>query len=344
MDRTERFYKIESLLRSRRVVSFAQMQQLLEVSRATLRRDLRYMRERLNMPIEWLAEQGGYRIAEAEGDRTPHPLPNLWFTTSEVHALLTLDHLVRRLDPAGVLASHVEPLERRLNALLEDADEEGAQLRQRVKIIGLARRVVQPRHFQRVGTALVRRKRLRIRYLARSSGHETEREVSPLRLIHYRENWYLDAWCHLRSALRNFAVDAIQEAVVLDRAAKDVSPSRLDEAFGPGYGIFSGRQVRWARLRFSPERARWVAQEDWHPEQKGRWDDQGRWLLDLPYADPRELVMDILRYVPDVEVLGPLRLRDEVACRLHEGLRALRQLDRYTGIQPQPDSPGEPGA
>lgn len=320
MDRTERFYKIRGLMEHRRVVTFPQMQASLEVSRATLRRDLQYLRERLHEPIEWSAQDGGYRLVSRSADSVLHgPL----YSAQEVHALLTLDHLLRQIDPAGVLGAAIEPLEQRLAALLDRPEEDRAQLRQRVRIIGLARRPVQPRYFQRVGTALIRRKQLRIRYLARSTARLTRRDVSPLRLVHYRDNWYLDAWCHLRDELRSFAVDAIEDAAVLDAAAKEVSDAQLDATFGPGYGIFSGRRIRWARLRFTPQRARWIASEEWHPQQKGRWDDQGRWLLDVPYADPRELIKDILQHIPDVDVLGPPGLRAEVLQRLERALAHL---------------------
>ena len=73
-------------------------------------------------------------------------------------------------------------------------------------------------------------------------------------------------------------------------------------------------------MRFSAERARWVAAETWHPAQRGVFEDDGRYVLALPYADPRELVMDILRHVPEVEVLGPLELREVVREKLMAGL------------------------
>lgn len=317
MDRTERFYKIEKLLRQRRAVSFAQLLAALEVSPATLKRDLRYMRERLNEPIEWNGGAGGYRWVAGNSEGLHGP----WYSASEIHALLTLEQLLAELDPAGLLAAQVEPLRERLARLLDGGNAEATELRKRVRIVGLARRTVQPRQFQRVATALVQRKRLRIRYCARSTGNESEREISPLRLLHYRENWHLDAWCHLRQALRNFAVDAIQDAAILECAAKEVGEARLDAYFKASYGIFAGASIRWARLRFSPERARWVANEQWHPDQRGRWDAQGHWLLDVPYADPRELVMDILRHVPEVEVLGPRGLREEIRTRLEAGMR-----------------------
>lgn len=317
MDRTERFYKIEKLLRQQKTVNFAALQAALEVSRATLKRDLDYLRTRLNAPIEWSRATGGYRFAApVDPASAAHELPGLWFSATEIHALLTMQHLLTHLDAGGVLTHHVAPLMSRLNALLGGAETEAVQVRRRVRIIGLAQRSVQPQHFQRVGTALVQRKRLALTYAARGTGEATEREVSPLRLVHYRDNWYLDAWCHLRQGLRNFAVDAITEAHLLDTPAKEVSDAKLDALFGPSYGIFSGRRIRWARLRFSTERARWVASEQWHPQQEGKLQADGSYLLRIPYADHRELIMDILKHGTHCEVLGPASLRQAVAAEV----------------------------
>ncbi len=319
MDRTERFYKIRQLLRATKVVSFATLLGKLEVSRSTLRRDLNYLSTRFNNPIVYCRELGGYRLeaADAPGQQA-HELPGLWFSPTEIHALLTMQQLVAWLDGGGLLTTHIAPLMERLNALLgSECNADAAQLRQRVRIISLAQRSVRPRHFEQVATALAQRKRLHIAYTARGNGHATEREVSPLRLVHYRDNWYLDAWCHFRKSLRNFALDAITQVVPLEQAAREVSDAKLTANFGAGYGIFSGGVVRWARLRFTPERARWVAQEQWHPEQTGKHEPDGSYLLRLPYTDHRELIMDILKHGAHCEVLGPATLRrvvgDEVA-------------------------------
>ena len=314
MDRTERFYKIKELLRQHRVISFSALMAELEVSRSTLKRDMAYLSTRLNNPIEWSREAGGYRLVESAGavDKT-HELPGLWFSATEIHALLTMQHLLAHVDRGGLLMPHIAPLMQRLAALLGHADDDAAQVRRRVHIIGLAQRAVQPKHFQRVGTALVQRKRLQISYLARGNGELTQRDVSPLRLVHYRENWYLDAWCHLRKGLRNFAVDSIQDAHLLDTPAVEVSDARLDAIFGPSYGIFSGGRIHWARLSFSPERTPWIKDERWHPKQQGQLQPNGGYLLRIPYTDHRELMMDILKHGAHCEVLGPASLRRVVA-------------------------------
>ncbi len=313
MDRTERFHKIDQLLTERRITPFADLLAALEVSPATLKRDLMYLRDRFQAPIVYDRELGGYRYAGPAGqERGRFELPGLWFSAGEIHALLTMQHLLAGLDQGGLLGPHVQPLQARLNALLGSADNTVDAIRARVRILGAAARTLDSSHFERVGSALLRRKRLHIIYRARGSGEVSEREVSPQRLVHYRDNWHLDAWCPLRRNLRNFSVDAIERAEILEKPARDISEKALNKVLGSDYGIFSCIRVTWARLRFTPERARWVASERWHPKQKGEVQVDGGYVLELPYADDRELIMDILKYGPDCEVLAPLELREKV--------------------------------
>jgi len=292
-------------------VPFSALMQALEVSRATLKRDLDYMRDRFNAPIEYDRAARGYRFgARRAGPR--YELPGLWFSADEAHALLTMRQLLVELEP-GLLGPQIEPMLLRLRAILGSGEHSWSEVERRIRILQPGRRGGRGAQFGVVATALLRRRRLRVRHYHRARDRETEREVSPQRLVYYRDNWYLDAWCHLRNDLRSFAVDAIRAAVLLEPRAKEVARAALDDYLTSGYGIFAGRTVEWARLRFSAAAARWAAAQTWHPQQRARAEADGRWVLELPYADDRELTMDILRYGADVEVLGPRALRRRVA-------------------------------
>ncbi len=314
MDRSERFYKIDQMLQGGRCVAFVKLQEALGVSRAQLKRDLAYMRERLNAPIEYDRDANGYRFGRPRaGPR--YALPGLWFSAAEIHALLTMQHLLENLQP-GLLTPHVKPLLARFAAILGSGDHSHEEVARRVRVLHLAAREMQHEHFAAVAQATLGRRRLRIRHYNRIEDRETERTISPQRLVHYRDNWYVDAYCHLRGDLRSFAVDAIRAAEPLDERAKEVPKAELDEYLKSGYGIFAGRKVTWAKLRFSPLAARWVAAQRWHSKQRAAFDGDGSYLLEVPYADDRELVMDILKYGPEVEVLAPAGLRSRVAAQL----------------------------
>ncbi|MCX7892226.1 MAG: YafY family transcriptional regulator [Burkholderiales bacterium] len=324
MDRTERFYRIDQLLQERRIVPVRTFLESLDVSLATFKRDLEYMRSRLNAPIEWDREHGGYRYVAPAKNAPRFQLPGLWFNASEAFALLTMRELLKGLEP-GLLAPHVEPLLDRLRKLIESEDHSLEEIERRIRIIPMAVRRMSSRFFEIAATATLRRRRLAIEYFSRATNETTTREISPQRIVFYRSNWYLDAWCHLRNDIRSFAIDAIRSARLLDAAAKAVPEAELDEVLASGYGIFSGRKTTWAKIRFSPVAARWVAAEGWHPKQKGAFEKDGSYVLEVPYSDPRELAMDILRHGAEAEVLEPKALRDEVAGRLAAALARYRK-------------------
>ena len=323
MPKTDRLYKIEMLIRQRGQVSFAQLRAALEVSPATLKRDLEYLRDHLGAPIEYDRDSNGYRFATRAGaavaatGATRHVLPGLWFSERELYSLLMAHQLLAGLDADGMLSRHLQPLLGRIHGLLGPASETDAQLlTKRVKIISALRRPVAPECFERMGEALMRRRRLQMRYLTRARGEVGDRQVSPQRLVHYKNTWYLDAWCHTRERLLRFALDAVQQASVLDLRAKDVAMRQVRAEMDTGYGIYAGGTRQVASLVFSPQAAPWISREEWHPDQQGRFLDDGSWALSLPYVDETELVMDLLRQGEQVRVLAPDSLRDAVRRRL----------------------------
>lgn len=321
MDRTERFYKIELLLRGRGSVSVADLQAELEVSRATLKRDLQYLRDRLGAPIVYDIASNGYRLGMSGASLAPdqrHELPGVWFSENEIHALLTMQQLLAGLDDDGVIARHLQPLTDKLQGMLGADASEARELMRRVKVIGTARRRAPSRYFELLGSALVRRQRVWLRYFKRAGRSESEREVSPQRLVHYRGTWYLDAWCHTSEALRRFALDAVREAKVLEVKARQVALRDLEALLDAGYGIYggSGARLRWATLVFSVDAAQWVANEEWHPQQKSRWLADGRYELQVPYGEPTELAMDILRHGDSVQVTGDRAIVTAISSRL----------------------------
>ncbi len=310
MSLTERVYSIHRLLQSRRAPTLNRLMEELEVSRATIKRDIEYMRDRLHAPIHYDPLVQGYRYRPQPGE-PPYELPGLWFSSEEMHAFLVMQDLLEQLQ-SGLLGEPLRPLQKKIEALLEKAPLRRKEIARRFRIIGARLRPVDSRHFQTVSTATLQRKRLALNYFSRARNEETERTVSPQRLICYNNNWYLIAWCHLRDGLRNFALDSIREARLLPEKSIDVNPAELDAFLGHGYGIFAGPANHTAVLRFRQPAARWVAKESWHPDQRVIPQSDGGLVLEVPYSQPREILMDILRYGEDVVVEAPASLREAV--------------------------------
>ncbi len=271
------------------------------------------MKDYLNAPIEWNEEIGGYYYRQDARDGS-YELPGLWFNARELQALLVFERLFESLEP-GLLGEHLAPLAHRVTELLEHKRLGLSEAARRVRVIGMAARPA-GEWFHVLAGAMLQRRNLLLRYHSRGKDEVSERTVSPQRLVHYRDNWYLDAWCHTRKGLRSFAVDRVKHATELGEPAQDIPDAQLDEYYASAYGIFSGKANRTAVLRFSAERARWVADERWHPKQVGQFLTDGRYELRIPYRDDRELLMDIMKHGPEVEVVAPDTLRKAVAEQL----------------------------
>ena len=319
MDRYERILTLHRLLKSAHYpVALSRLLAELECSRATLYRDVAFLRDALGAPIESAGgEQAAFRYALGEGAR--FELPGLWLTSDELAALLALNELISRSGP-GVLAGALAPFKARIEGLLSDHGSGKALPIERIRVIPWGERTLDQQVFRIVAGAVLERRQLRFHYRARTTNADSRRTVSPQRLTHYRDNWYLDVWDHDREALRSFAVDRMSDAHALEGAAIDVGESDLNELLASSYGIFAGKPKAWATIRFSSHAARWVADEHWHSQQKGEWLADGRYELKLPYSNSKELLMDVLKYGPDAEVVAPLPLREEMKILLQLAL------------------------
>jgi len=311
MSKVERLYHLHNILNQRRTpISRQDLMERLECSQATLYRLVAELRDYLGAPIEQDPETRGFYYDRSYDQ--PFDLPGIWISPGELQALLTARQVLSNVQP-GLLEGELESLQGRISALLKQKGIEAEGGESRIHIQPVAGRAVPARMFQDVLGTLIRRQRLNIRYHGRRRDEVSERTVSPQRLTQYRNSWYLDAWCHQAKGLRSFALERILEQVVVDEPAREVSEKELSAHFDRSYGIFSGPAEHTAELRFTPEMSRWVADEVWHSDQQGAIDEQGCWRLKVPFSNARELVMDVLRYGPDVEVIAPDFLRQLVA-------------------------------
>ena len=328
MERTERIALLHGLFsRNRYGLSNEQLMKAAQCSRATLYRDLGFMREVLAAPLEHEGDPARiWRYVSA--DARAFELPGIWLSADELYALMLANEVLQRSD-GGLLGQALGPLQPRVHKLLGDK----ARRLDRLRVLRTQARRVHPNTFRLVTEALLDGRQLRFAYHSRSSGQDSEREVSPQRITHHRDNWYLDAWDPTHQSLRRYALDRIRRPQLLPAAALDIPLSELDTRQEAGYGIFAGQVAGTAVIKFSPHAARWIADEVWHPKQRQRLLPDASLELTIPYANPRELLMDVQRYGADAEVLSPPELRAELRTILAAALA------RYD----EPASRREPG-
>jgi len=311
MSRREKLYHLHDILRQRRTpVSRQTLMEELGCSQATLYRLIGELRDVFGAPLEQHPETRHYYYDRSLAGN--FQLPGLWISPEELQALLTARQVLSNVQP-GLLQDELDALQQRMTQLIDAEGIDFSAHPERIHIRHDAGRPVPGRLFEDLLRALFTDCRLRIRYHGRRRDEATEREVSPQRLTAYRDRWYLDAWCHRAEALRSFAVERIQALERQEEPSRRLARDELSAHFDQAYGIFSGPAEHHAEIRFTPEAARWAADEHWHPDQQTRIEADGSLVLGIPFGSSRELVMDILRYGADAEVLKPAFLRRRLA-------------------------------
>ncbi len=317
MDKWEKVVALHRLLRnSRYSVPKEKILHELACSNATFHRLRNFLEYRLGAPVERDDTYGGYRYNE--GERDQFELPGLWFTSGELEALASLEHALTALGE-GLVTRILSPLRGRLDPLLHAQNINPKRFRDRIKILPMGERNVTPDLMKACAEAVLKSQCTQIVYRSLSEDSELTRAVSPQALVRYRDNWYLDAWCHLREDLRTFSLNRVRQLRPYNSEYHEVAPSELKEHFASSYGIFSGPANKEARIRFTGIAAREVSEETWHPCQAGGWLD-GTYELTVPYGDDSELIMDILRWGAGAEVVEPVELRERVRNALQKAL------------------------
>ena len=315
MQHIDKIYHLHNLLTSaRHPIPLKTLQEKLGESERNMYRLTRFMRDRLNAPLEFKRGRGWqYR----EDQRGVYALPGFWLNDQELRALLTMQQLLGNLDPQ-LLKEELAPFKRRIAEILKKTTGKVGAVGDYIRLLPYNSRDRQYDCFQTLASACLQRQQVRVTYHNRSHDQSESRVLSPQMLIYYRDNWYLGAYCHNKGELHPFSLDRILTAETLALASQTIPPARLDDVFFSTFGIFSGTVQAVAVLRFTPEAARWVEGVTWHKNQVASWQPDGAYELRIPYSLPTELIGEILRFGEGVTVLEPPELRAAVCEKLEK--------------------------
>ncbi|NCN44123.1 MAG: hypothetical protein CO158_01320 [Piscirickettsiaceae bacterium CG_4_9_14_3_um_filter_43_564] len=318
MDKLHRHTALIRLLKATHLpIALTSLTQQFNCSEKTIRRDLEQLKAQHNAP--WFISNN--QVYCDKSWQHPIELQGYWFDKKEIESLFALNQIIQQLSASG-LKHQLEPFQHRINELLtQETNPHNNPLTRKVKLIEIAERAVPDLVFETLVQALAENKQVHIHFWNRHTDQHTQRTLSPQQLIRYKDNWIVDAYCHLRNALRSFSLEAITEIQLHPLPAKEIDPKTLNEHYQTAYGIYAGQANKTAVIKFSPYIARWVQNENWHPQQIGTWQPDQSYQLQIPYNQDNELVQDILKYGEHAEVRQPPELREKIHQKLKEALK-----------------------
>lgn len=319
-DREEKVHRLmDRFLDSKQPLSMNDMRECLGCSRQTVERVLADFRKKHKCPIEKFRDGPLHLYCLKVNENGPFHLPGLWLRKEELIALFAINGMIREI-PDGVLSAKFSELWKSVESHCGEMNLDWNSLSGKVKILPIGGREVDSGHFRNIVDALMKDQRLLINYQSLGTRQDVERLVSPLRILRYRDNWYLDAFCHKRNELRSFAMSRINRTLKKSETAIVVDQAEQDRFFSESYGIFTGSADKLAIIHFTGLAALEVSKEVWHPKQIQAWLNSDVYELRIPFHKCDELIMDLLKWGELVNVLSPQELRiamkDKIA-RMH---------------------------
>ncbi len=299
MSLLERIYHFHEELKSSRFPNATTLVEQFEISIATARRDIAYLRDRLLAPIAFDQNQNGFYYTEDDFGLPFEQSPKVLFL---------LGMLSKMAEEAGLGSlPEVQSLEKRLSELVSP---EYNKLVDAIHCEWVEVESVQPAVFKSILEGLVKKKVLEISYTS-AQAKNSNRALEPLRLINYQGRWYLLAFCRLRQDIRLFHMARITRARITRSFFKRTSEDNFDSYLNSSFGIFKGDKLYIAKILFTATAAELVRHQRWHKDQIVENISEGV-LMHLPVNDDREIIMKILQYGAMARVIGPEELRQRV--------------------------------
>ncbi len=308
----KRLEQLDQILRDRRApITVEQLMERLNCSKATVYRRINELKNHYQAPILQDDEHRYYYDKQAN-----FALPGMRFTAEEAQGLLMAADILNKLQGDKLSA----PIARIIDSISRLLAEQGITNQKLVQFIPTLVRKPHPAVFLTVLTALQKNKKIQLSYRSRQAQH-SERLVSPQHLSYYKNNWYLDAWCHRVNDLRLFALELIEQAAVDPEKAFMLDKQKLRAHYANSYGLFAGDAKNQARIRINLTQAPWVENQIWHSGQKTIHRDDKSVVIEIPYHHSAELISDVLQLGVAAEIIAPPELRREIKQNLQQNLQ-----------------------
>jgi predicted DNA-binding transcriptional regulator YafY len=318
--RVSRVVKLLTTLQSGKKYDATDLANLLGTSRRTVFRDLKEL-QAIGVPYHYDPKTSSYTI------NPEFFLPPLDLNLQEALSLLVLIHKVRSQTQLPFTRSC-------LLAGLKIENNLPPQIRQycntalrNISVRGAAQAPMNllDTTFARLQEAVMKRRKVHMRYHSLFEGQLIELDLNPYHLLYNKRAWYLVGFSANHATFRVFKLSRIRQLTILDKCFVDEGDFDLDEFLGRAWSMIPEGKIYHVKLKFLPKVANNVTEVRWHTTQKVAHHSDGSATVEFRVDGLGEISWWILGYGDQVQVLAPKRLRKRIArmaknmVRLNEG-------------------------
>ena len=299
----ERMLRIHQAIQSGKHPNAVSLALELEVSSKSIHRDLEFMRDRLELPLEFSPAHNGYYYTEEVS-----AFPTLQITEGELFALLVAEKALQQYRGTTFERPLLSAFRKMAAALPDTISLNLADWEQTISFRTSAEPILNLENFDILAKAAAQRRQLQLTY-RKPGRRETElRLVDPYHLANINGEWFLFAWCHLRQDIRTFVPARIQAVKFTGKTFARPQQFSLKKRLRDSFGVQSGQGQFDVVIQFNEMVADYIREKKWHESQGLRELPDGGVELRMKLSSLAEVERWILGWAGNARVLQPPEL------------------------------------
>ena len=312
----ERMLRIHQALQAGKFPNASRIAREIEVSTKTIHRDIEFMRDRLNLPIEFdYFHKGFYYTAEVSA------FPTMQITEGEIFALVVAEKALQQYRGTSFEKPLLSAIRKMEQALPDTISLNLADIEQTISFRTRAEPILNLQIFDALAKAVAQRQQLMLQY--RKPGQPVEpRLVDAYHLANINGEWFLFAYDHARKDLRTFVPARIQSAKPTGKIFQRTEKFSLEKRLRDSFGVHAGEGKFNVVLRFTPRAADYIREKKWHSSQTLRELSDGGAELKMTLSSLAEVQRWVLSWAGEATVLQPPELAESVRAAAKKILNA----------------------
>jgi predicted DNA-binding transcriptional regulator YafY len=303
----QRMLQIHSALKSERFPHATQLSQELEVSERTILRDLEFMRDRLDLPIEYQPAKRGFHYTEEVGS-----FPALHISEGELFALLVAEKALQQYRGTNFEKPLVSAFNKMTQSLPDTVSFNLSEWDQSISFRTSAEPILNLEIFDILARATASREQLKLIY-RKPGGSSEERVVDPYHFANINGEWFLFAYDHLRKDIRTFVPARVRSAKKTGETFPRPVHFSLAKHLRNSFGVHSGKGGHKVVIRFDATAADYIREKKWHASQRIRELKNGALELRMTLSSLVEVERWILAWGGSAKPISPPELVKHVA-------------------------------
>jgi predicted DNA-binding transcriptional regulator YafY len=303
----ERMLRIHQAIQAGNHPNATRLAQEMEVSAKSIHRDLEFMRDRLDLPLEYDAAHGGYHYTEAVS-----AFPTLQITEGELFALLVAEKALQQYRGTNFEKPLLSAFKKMSASLPDTISLNLADWEQSISFRTRAEPVVNLEIFDALGKATAQRQQLELTYRKAGQREPELRVVDPYHLANINGEWFMFAFDHLRQDVRTFVPARIKAMRPTGKTFARPQKFSLEKRLRDSFGVYSAQGEFQVVIRFAETVADYIREKKWHDSQEMIELKDGGVELRLKLSSLPEIERWVLGWGGNAVVVKPAELAEMV--------------------------------